>query len=710
MSIYNTYSPDQIENHLSQFLVNSWSYSAVSTFSRNQKAYEMQSVYGYRSKSSATTVAGNAYHEALQHYFNQLKNKEEKLPELVDLETIAFNYIEDIDPRDWKIQKTCPSVNDCIKQSSETASKLIKNFLKDISVYTEEIEEILNVEHYGKGIFVIINGVEIPLPLYYKTDLVVKLKNGKIVIIDHKSKNSYTPEEDIKLAHGKQAITYIKGYETEFEIKVDEVWFIENKYSQNRDQSPQLIKYSLDMSTEDVRRYYEAILYEGLRALIMAVNNPDYVYIINDSDNLVDMAEMYEFWTKTFLSEVEDFSGIDPTKSSLIQKRLKKIKDTGIKTINPTVIKKFRQNAAEFIQYDYSNKDMTEEEKIEHVLRGFGTIVKVAKKFDGFSSNTYLLEIGAGTKISSIHQHKLDLANALNVNTVRITQSLIVWDNKAYLGVEVAKKRERDLLFNKEDLVEMKLPIGKDNFGNIIFWNLDNQSTPHKLICGGTGSGKSVSIKSDIEYALLAGVDQIEILDPKFEFTNYNSIKNINVYNEIEDIEKRAEELVTQMNSMIKKGLSKKTLVILDEFADAYLMAKSGKALDIIEKVQDGFYAPKKLKGPFGDYMSEPIPKFKNAVVGRKNSLEENIQSLLQKGRSSGFRLILATQRADTKTISGSAKVNLPVQICFKVQKEVDSRVVLDEPGAESLAGGGDGLIKSPEYPELIRFQAYYKP
>jgi hypothetical protein len=91
MSIYKTYNPEQLEKHLAQFLVNSWSYSAVSTFSRNAKAYEMQSVYGYRSKSSATTVAGNAYHEALQQYFNVFKAKE-KLQELVDLETIAFNY------------------------------------------------------------------------------------------------------------------------------------------------------------------------------------------------------------------------------------------------------------------------------------------------------------------------------------------------------------------------------------------------------------------------------------------------------------------------------------------------------------------------------------------------------------------------------------------------------------------------------------------
>jgi len=674
MSIYSTYSQEQIENHLSQFLVNSWSYSAVSTFSRNQKAYEMQSVYGYRSKSSATTVAGNAYHEALQHYFIQFKEKAEKLPELVDLEIIAYNYIEEMDPRDWKLQKTNPTIGDCISEASSTVSKLLQNFLKDISVYMDDIDEIIDVEYYGKGVFITLNGVDIPLPLYYKRDLAVKTKSGKVAIIDHKSKMAYTPESDIKLAHGKQAITYVKGYEAEEGIKVDEVWFIENKYSQNRDKSPQLVKYVLDMSTEDVRRYYEALLYEGLRALVMAVNDPDYVYIMNDSDNFIDMAEIYEFWAKTLMSDVEDFTGIDPSKTEMITKRLKKIKDTGIKTINPTVIKKFRQNAAEFIQYDYSNKDMTQEEKIEHSLRRFAIIVKVAKIFDGYSSNTYLLQIDAGTKIGNIASHKLDIANALDVPSVRISTSLTVWEGKSHLAVEVSKKRERDLIFNKKDLIDYKIPIGRNNLEEVIHWDLNNHSTPHALVCGATGSGKSVALKSIIEYMKLAKIKDITILDPKYEFAQMN-IPGVKVISDIYEIEMFLIDSVDEMNERVKSGTKHSfKAIIFDEFADAQAQARKGKEL------------------------------------GSDKSLEENLRILLQKGRSAGYRIIAATQRASVKVITGDAKVNFPVQICFRVPKEIDSKVVIDEGGAESLGGSGDGLIRSPEYPELVRFQAYYKP
>lgn len=694
MSIYKSYAPDQLFDHLSQFIIGNWSYSAVSTFSRNPKAFEMQYIYGYRSKSSATTIAGQAYHKALDFYFSMLKNKE-VLPDLVALEQIAFEYIEEVDPRDWKIQKTVPSIADGIVMANKTVSSLLQNFLKDISVYVEEIDEVIETEQYYKDVFITVNGVDIPLPLVLKMDSVVRLKNGKIVIIDHKSKGQYTGEDSIKLSVGKQAITYVLAFEEITGLKVDEVWFIENKYTANRDKSPQLVKFVLNFSDENERKYYEAILYESLRSLIIAVNDPDFVYIMNDSDNLIDLAEMYEFWNKTLLSEVEDFN-IDPDKVDMVKNRLRKIKDSGIKAINPNVIKQFRKTAAEFIQYDYSNKDMTQEEKIEHVLRGFGTIVKVAKVFDGYSSNSYLLQIDAGTKISSISSHKLDLANALDVNTVRVSQNLVVWEGKSYLAIEVAKKREKDLLYNKKDLVDMKIPIGKNNFGSVIYWDLNNHSTPHALVCGSTGSGKSVSLKSIIEYSKASGVKQIIILDPKFEFCRMG-LKGVQIVSDIEDIERVMIELVDEMNDRVKSGSNEKTLIIFDEFADAQSQARKGKDLDKYENQEVGFYANGK-------------PKVARVRVGSDNSLEENLRMLLQKGRSVGFRIVAATQRASSKIINGDAKANFPVQICFRVPKAVDSIVVLDEPGAESLAGAGDGLIRSPEYPELERFQAYYKP
>jgi hypothetical protein len=691
MSIYKTYTPDQVDNLLSNFLITSWSYSKLSQFARHEKAFEMRYIYNIKGKSSASSVAGTAYHEALKAYFND--KKAGTTLELPDLERIAFGYIEDFPANYWKLQKTTPTVEDSRQKAYKDATALLNNFCGEIGTYIDEIKEIVDVEVYCDE-WLSINGVDIPMPCHGQIDLVVQLNNGKLAIIDHKSKTKFSDEEELKLSIGIQAITYVNLYEAKTGYEIDEVWFVENKISTNRDGSAQLNNFKIKID-KDVRRLYEALLYEPLKRMLEAVQNPDYVYLINESDNFIDKSEIYEFWAKTMMAEVEEFD-IAPSKKELIQKRLKKIRDASVAAINPKVIKEFQKNAAEFIQYDLSNKDMTQEQKIEHILRSFGIIVKVAYKFDGYSSNTYLLEVSAGVKITSVHSHKLDIANALDVSAVRITSDLVVHNGKSYVSIEFAKKREKDLIFDPSALQGMRIPLGKDNYDNTIIWDLDNHSTPHVLICGATGSGKSVSIKSTIEYAKHARVDKIVIFDPKYEFTEYEG-SGVEVYNEILEIETQMANLVEDMNNLVKSGKKQKTLIVFDEFADAVAMSRKGAELKTFEMVETGCYA-------------NGNPKMSLKNTGEMKSLEENLRVLLQKGRSTGFRIISATQRASVKVITGDAKVNFPVQICFRVPKEADSRVVLDEAGAESLAGAGDALIKSPEYKDTVRFQAYYKP
>jgi S-DNA-T family DNA segregation ATPase FtsK/SpoIIIE len=691
MSIYKTYSELQLEEHFSNFLMDSWSFSKVQQFSRHEKAFEMQYIYNEETKNSATTIAGQAYHHALEHYFKT--NQEGSELQLADLEALAFEFIEEVEPNKWKLQKTTPTVEESQKKATSVVTSLLRNFYAEKAVYEDQVKTILDVE-VKTNEFLTINGVDVPLPCRARIDLVIETIDGKIVIIDHKSRHSFTAEDEFALSTGSQAITYVKSYEAHSGLQVDEVWFVENKYSQNRDKSAQLIPYKIKMD-DDTRRLYEALLYEPLRKMISAVNDPDFVYLINDSDNFVDRAEIYNFWSKTMIAEVEEFN-IPEDKKELITKRLKKIRDVSVATVNPKAIREFRKNASQFIQYDLSNSNMTQEEKIEHVLRTFGSMVRVAHKFDGYSSNTYLLEVSAGTKISSIQNHRLDIANALNVSSVRISKELRVHEGKSYLQIEFSKKRDKNLEWDKKEVDGMKIPVGKDNFGNTIYWDLGNHSTPHALVCGSTGSGKSVALKSMIEYAKEAGVKDILVLDPKFEFRNMN-ISGIEIVSQIEDIEAMMGLMVEEMEKRVKSGQSKHTLIVFDEFADAQANSRKGKSLDRYEMKTVGF-------------LKNGKEKVARVLTGTDKSLEENLRVLLQKGRSVGFRIIAATQRASTKIITGDAKANFPVQICFRVPKEVDSRVVIDEPGAESLAGAGDFLIKSPDYPELVRGQAFYKP
>lgn len=674
MNQYGRFTKEQLEEHFSYYLMDSWSYSKVACFARNEKAFEKEYIYCERGRRSATSVAGNAYHKALECYFASF-GSEFPAPMLIDLQEVAYKYIDEVPANDWKLQKTTPTVEKAKEEATKKVTAALQNFYAELPVYVDEIAEVLGIEERFEE-WVVVNGVDIPLPCHAEVDLIVRLKDGRTVIIDHKMKSAYSDEKEVALVHGKQAVTYVVCYESKHEGEtVDEVWFFENKISQNKDGSPQIRKHCLVMD-KDSRRLYEALLYEPMRRMIEAVSNPDYIYTVNDSDNLTDKAELYEFWTRTLIADVDDFN-VPEGKRSLIAQRQRKIKDSSLATIDPRVITSFRKNAASFITFDYSMTDMTKPEIIEHVLRTFGMLVKVAHEVSGFSSDTFLLECGAGVKITNIYKYRLDIASALNVPTVRISNTLIQHDGKAYLAIEVNKKRTEDVLWHEYFLKGRQIPIGLDNFRNTIVWDLDNHSTPHMLVCGATGSGKSVMLRSTIEYARAAGVDDIVIIDPKDEFWELAESGAAHVYTDIEEIEAvMAHEVEVMQGRAKQRGIKHPIrLVVIDEFADAIAQARSGKAL------------------------------------GDDKSLEENIRILAQKGRSLGYRIICATQRASTKIITGDTKVNFPVQVCFRVPKAVDSTVVIDEEGAESLAGLGDGLMRSPEYLDTVRFQGfYYKP
>ena len=693
MNKYNGYTPDELQNMLSGYLIESWSYSKVNTFARNEKQFEKSYVYLEPDKRSVTSIAGNAYHEALKSFFEQF-NDGEKTPGLVALTQAAYDYIDnEVGDNDWRLTDSLPTVDQAKEKCITVTTALLENFCAEYAIYTQHIGEVLSVEEKDAA-FVVCNGVDIPLPLHYIADLVIRTKDGKTVIIDHKSKGQYTSDDEVALVHGQQAMTYVLGYEQSVDDgsrRVDEVWFIENKYSKNRNKSEQLRLHRFVMD-EDSRKLYEFYLYQPLRRMLEAVSDPDYIYTINVADNLADKAELYEFSARTLIAEVDDFPNIPDSKRPLIEKRQRKIKDSSIAVISPRVIRSFRKSAASFITFDYSHSNMTNKEKIEHKFRTFGKQVQVTHEIEGYSCNTYLCEVAAGIAIDSLKTYAKDIAYALDVPSVRIAHDLVVYEGRSFLSIEVSKKRTETLEWDASLLEGHKIPLGKDNFKSVVTWDMDNHSTPHMLVCGATGSGKSVLIRSTIAYAMLADM-RVIIMDPKYEFTALSD--KCEVWNDIADIERRMKELVEEMQGL-KGSFGGMTLIVFDEFADAVSSARSGKELDIKQEVIVGEY-------------KDGRPKKAWEVVGREKSLEENLKMLLQKGRSLGYRIVAATQRASAKVITGDAKVNFPCVCCFRVPKALDSKVVIDEEGAQALAGGGDGLYKSPEYMDrLVRFQGFF--
>ena len=442
ISAYKDFTNLQIEELLSNYLMDSWSYSRVNTFARNEKEFEMRYLYNVYSKSSATAVGGQAYHAALEYFFGKLATGE--VCDTIDMEMVATQRVEEVPADTWKIQKTRPTVAKCIEDAAKNAFKGIKHFMEEQTIYTDSIKRIIGIELKIQE-WLVVNGVSIPLPCNMVIDLVIETPEGKKVIIDHKLRGSFTPEEDVAFVIGKQAITYVLGYEAKYGETIDEVWFFENKHSTNRDGTPQIRANKVVMDN-GTRRLYEAMLYEPLRRMIEAVSDPDYIYMINDNDNFTSKAELYEFWAKTMLDEIESFD-IAENKKELIAKRQRKIKDSTLISITPNVMRNFKTFTEQFIPYDFTNKNMTKEQKIEHVLRSFGLMVQTAHTFEGYSSDTFLLEIGSGVAVSSVKRYRLDIANALNQPNVRIGEELTVYEGKSYLSIEASKRATSTLMW-----------------------------------------------------------------------------------------------------------------------------------------------------------------------------------------------------------------------------------------------------------------------
>src|SRR6185437_689792 len=220
---YKNLEPEQLEELFSTFLVDSWSYSKVNTFARHQCAFEMQYIFGLYSKMGPSAVAGKAYHLALQYFFAQLKEGE--VIGLPAMEQAAFEHIATTPANRWKLGKTTPTMEEAVQEALNDANKLLRNFYVEKDVYMDDIAEILDVEVYFDE-FLTVNGVDIPIPCHGQIDLVIRTKAGKVVIVDHKTKKSYTDEQEAAMIIGQQAITYVLGYEARTGTAVDEVWFM----------------------------------------------------------------------------------------------------------------------------------------------------------------------------------------------------------------------------------------------------------------------------------------------------------------------------------------------------------------------------------------------------------------------------------------------------------------------------------------------------
>lgn len=329
-------------------------------------------------------------------------------------------------------------------------------------------------------------------------------------------------------------------------------------------------------------------------------------------------------------------------------------------------------------------------ELIEQTLGSFGVKARVADVNLGPTVTQYALEAERGTKLSAITNLSSDLALALasKTGTVRIEAPI---PGKSQVGVEVPNLKpqlvtlKEILTFDQmeENPSKLAVALGRDVSGAPVVDDLDRM--PHVLIAGATGSGKSIMLRSILATLLFrASPDEVRLIlvDPKrVEFSSYNGIPHL-LMPAIVEPEKTLPALKWAIGEMSKR----------------YKILQEAGVRDIGD-----YNAKAEEKIP---YILIVVDELADIMVIAPAEVEKAITRLAQMARATGLHLVLATQRPSTDVLTGLIKANIPCRVAFNVTSQVDSRVIIDMPGAEKLLGKGDMLYLPPDRSKPIRIQS----
>lgn len=346
---------------------------------------------------------------------------------------------------------------------------------------------------------------------------------------------------------------------------------------------------------------------------------------------------------------------------------------------------------------------------LEETFRDFGFNIRVVEIETGPVIAQYEIELEAGLRLSKITGLADDLAIALRVPSVRIVAPI---PGKNTVGIEVPNEtrqavRLRDVIEESDTRsAKMNIPVflGKDVSGNPLV--VDLAKMPHLLIAGRTGTGKSVCLNAIITSVLMCcRPDEVRMLmiDPKMvELSGYGRLPHL-MHPVITDMKKAEAILAWAVEKMEERYslLAKVGVRHINSFNDLgreEIMRRL--EIDEADATKD---VPEKL--PFIVIVADEMA---DLMMTAGKDVEQHIIRLAQKSRAVGIHLILATQKPTVDVITGLIKSNLPARLSFQVASKTDSRVVLDENGADKLLGNGDMLFLWPGTSTLIRGQGTF--
>ena len=341
--------------------------------------------------------------------------------------------------------------------------------------------------------------------------------------------------------------------------------------------------------------------------------------------------------------------------------------------------------------------------RIIEVLKQFGVEIKSIKATIGPTITLYEIVPSEGTRISRIRNLEDDIALSLAAEGIRIIAPI---PGKGTIGIEVPNKKKcivsMESVINsrvyQESKMELPCAIGKTISNEVFMFDL--AKAPHLLVAGATGQGKSVglnAIVTSLLYKKHPSELKIVMVDPKkVEFSIYSPIEN----HFLARLEDEEECIITDVQKVVK------TLNSLCALMDTrYDLLKRAHARTI--KEYNEMFKSRKLNPEHGHefmpYIVVIVDEFGDLIMTAGKEVELPICRIAQLARAVGIHMIIATQRPQASIISGAIKANFPTRIAFKVSSMIDSRVILDRPGANQLIGKGDMLYLGSAEPVRVQ-------
>ncbi len=328
---------------------------------------------------------------------------------------------------------------------------------------------------------------------------------------------------------------------------------------------------------------------------------------------------------------------------------------------------------------------------LEQTLASFGVEARVIRWEQGPVVTRFEVQPAPGVRVQKISSLTNDIALALAAPSVRIEAPI---PGKSAVGIELPNQKTslvhiKEILTSEEyqrATTPLAVAIGKDIAGHPILADLAEM--PHLLIAGATGSGKSVMLNAIIAGLLFRCTPldvRLLMIDPKrVEFTNYNNVPHLLV------------PVVTNPRSAA--GALKQMLAEMEERFERF--AQSGvRNIQAYNQLADGERLP---------FIVIIIDELADLMMVAPADFEDVICRLAQMTRATGIHMVLATQRPSVDVITGLIKANIPSRIAFAVSSQVDSRTILDMPGAEKLLGKGDMLFMPVAAPRPVRAQGAF--